>query len=223
MKKIIVTSGYTTEPIDSVRNLTNFSTGRLGSLITHALSEQGAQVYYVYGGHTPPSFNASVQPMPVVTIEDLETTLSKLLLNEDIHAVVHAMAVSDYRPVAMLQDGQRLPIPAKIPSSQEELTLVFTKNKKVIEIIKPFSPKTLLVGFKLLSGVSQQELIEVARTSMDKHGADIMVANDITGITDHRHHALIIQRDHITAANTKAGIAKLLTDKLLGEPTTDEK
>ena len=220
-KKIIVTSGYTTEPIDHVRSLTNRSTGRLGAQIAGDLSEQGAQVYYVYGGHTPPVFNANVKLMPILTIDDLETTLTELLQGEAIHGVVHAMAVSDYRPVAMINDGERVPIPSKISSASEELTLVFAKNKKVISIIKALSPTTTLVGFKLLAGVSQQELIDVARQAMAKHGADIMVANDMDNITANRHHALIIHGEEMTAANTKAGIAKLLREKLLGNGAGD--
>lgn len=44
LMKILITSGGTTEAIDSVRGITNHSTGRLGKVIAETFLNQGHEV-----------------------------------------------------------------------------------------------------------------------------------------------------------------------------------
>ena len=53
---------------------------------------------------------------------------------------------------------------------------------KVISVIKDASPKTFLVGFKLLDGVCDEKLIYVGRELMKKNNCDVVVANDLSNI-----------------------------------------
>ena len=48
MKKILVTAGGTTEPIDAVRSITNESSGRLGAKIADAFAQLGFEVVYLH-------------------------------------------------------------------------------------------------------------------------------------------------------------------------------
>ena len=45
--KVIVTSGATREPIDSVRFISNLSSGRTGAMVAGALATRGFQVTHV--------------------------------------------------------------------------------------------------------------------------------------------------------------------------------
>jgi len=51
-----------------------------------------------------------------------------------------------------------------------------------------------LVGFKLESRVSKEELEKRAREMMDSSDADMAVANDIAEVTDEKTEVLIIPR-----------------------------
>ena len=53
--KVIVTSGATREPIDSVRFISNFSSGRTGAAICEALAARGFQVIQVAGVESTPA------------------------------------------------------------------------------------------------------------------------------------------------------------------------
>ena len=92
--KILITSGGTSEHIDDVRKITNTATGRLGALIAEEFTRTGADVCYVctHGAHTPP--NADI--VRVSSAASLMHTMESLLSEHTFHAVIHAMAVSDY-------------------------------------------------------------------------------------------------------------------------------
>ena len=213
--KIIVTSGNISEPIDQVRSIVNYSTGSLGKLITAKLVEKQAMVYYVYHGHEPLEHSKNIKNIHVDRVVQLEEILNNLLTSQKIHAVVHAMAVSDYHVSGMMINGMVTPIPNKISSDDQELILVLSKNKKIISIIKDISPDTKLVGFKLLFNVPKQELLEAAYTAMKKNKADIVVANDKKDITKEQHQAIIIDEKTQTQATTKEEIADILVEKLV--------
>ena len=97
--KIIITAGGTTEQIDSVRTISNISTGRLGSLIANAFSvlPDVDEIYYLCN-------KASIQPQAdkvkifhVNNVADLEFTIKSIFAVNDIDIIIHSMAVSDYR------------------------------------------------------------------------------------------------------------------------------
>ena len=70
----------------------------------------------------------------------------------------------------------------KISSYEDNLVIVLKPTPKIISIIKNLSPSTYLVGFKLLDGVSKEELIEVAKRLQNKNNCDLVVANDLSNI-----------------------------------------
>ncbi len=49
--RILITSGGTEEPIDGVRYITNFSTGRTGAVIADYLAACGVETVLVHGRH----------------------------------------------------------------------------------------------------------------------------------------------------------------------------
>ncbi len=114
-KTIIVTSGPTNEKIDDVMKITNMSTGRLGAIITDRLleiAEDGEidKIYYVHSklAAAPSVKSDKIHDVIVESTDDLLNTLRVLLRNRDepIHAVVHSVAVGDYkgRYVARAED-----------------------------------------------------------------------------------------------------------------------
>lgn len=223
--KILVTSGGTSEAIDSVRSITNHSTGRLGKIITETLLAAGHEICLI----TTPSA-LKPEPHPNLSIREIKNTNDLLFeMKERVpnyRVLIHSMAVSDYTPVYMtgldevktssnleeLLDKQN--IEAKISSTDEVQVLFLKKTPKIISLVKEWNPAIHLIGFKLLVDVSEDYLIEIARKSLIKNQADLIIANDLTQISANQHHAIFVEKEQLQTVQTKEEIAELLLEKI---------
>jgi len=99
--RVIITAGGTAEPIDDIRRITNRSTGRLGKAIAESIFARGGEsierLYYLHGPNASMPETPRTELVPVDTVDDLEEAFSSILRAGEIAAIVHAMAVSDYR------------------------------------------------------------------------------------------------------------------------------
>lgn len=96
----------------------------------------------------------------------------------------------------------------KIRSTSEQLIIALKKAPKVIHSIKKWQPTTQLIGFKLLVGVDDSDLVVAATDSIKKNQADYIVANDLENISADKHEALIIDENGINKrCQTKQDIA----------------
>lgn len=103
----------------------------------------------------------------------------------------------------------------KISSYEPHLMTMLKLTPKVIGQIRKMAPDVTLVGFKLLEGVSKDELFEVASRLRAKNDANYIVANDLAKIGNGKHWAMILNKDGIvTECNTKKEIAKALESLL---------
>ena len=225
--KILVTSGGTSEAMDRVRSITNHSTGRLGLVITEALIKAGHEVCLI-------TTSQAVKPAshPNLKIIEIKNTLDLLEemrnLVKDYQVLIHSMAVSDYTPVYMtsldeVQASQDLSefltkqnTESKISSKEDAQILFLKKNPKIISMVKEWNPKIHLIGFKLLVDVTKDHLIDVARESLKKNQADIIIANDLTQINSDQHQAYLIEKNVYQTAYSKQEIAELLLEKIQG-------
>ncbi|WOO35283.1 phosphopantothenoylcysteine decarboxylase [Anaerocolumna sp. AGMB13020] len=97
--KILITAGGTTEPIDSVRSITNTSTGKLGSLIAEKFDAmpEVTGIYFICGRKALIPQGTRAEITYVDTVASLESAIKSILKKKDIDIIVHSMAVSDYR------------------------------------------------------------------------------------------------------------------------------
>lgn len=101
----------------------------------------------------------------------------------------------------------------KISSYEENLMVMLDLTPKVISRIKKFSPNTKLIGFKLLEGVSEEELFQVASNLLKKNNADYIIANLLDRIGNGKHFAMVINKDGILSkCSTKAEIANTISN-----------
>src|SRR5580700_6731848 len=92
----IVTAGPTCEPLDDVRRLTNFSTGRLGTELANHLTARGHAVTLLIGeSATWPGERCAGKVTVFSTTADLRAKL-KSLAGRKVDAIFHAAAVSDF-------------------------------------------------------------------------------------------------------------------------------
>lgn len=208
MRNIVITAGGTSEKIDEVRVISNFSSGRLGLAIAKSFLESETanigKIYYVCDRNTIVPDDERVEPIRVLGAQGLLDALENLLTTTKIDAVIHAMAVSDYtvKQVTTMgaiksgeEDKDKLTEEAKISSEIDDLVIVLKRTPKVIGEIKKLQKDTILVGFKLLSKVSKEELIETAYKLLQKNDCDLVLANDLSEITGKEHVGYLISRN----------------------------
>lgn len=225
--KILVTSGGTSEAIDRVRSITNHSTGHLGLVITEALIKAGHEVCLITTAHAiKPASQPNLKIIEIKNTLDLLEEMRNLV--KDYQVLIHSMAVSDYTPVYMtsideVQASQDLSefltkqnTESKISSKEDVQVLFLKKNPKIISLVKEWNPKIHLIGFKLLVDVTKDHLIDVARESLNKNRADIIVANDLTQINSEQHLAYLVEKNDYQTAYSKQEIAELLLEKIQG-------
>jgi phosphopantothenoylcysteine synthetase/decarboxylase len=210
--KVIVTAGPSFEPIDSVRRLTNFSTGELGVLLANQLAQAGFEVFCLRGvAATYAAALENCRHLPFSTNDDLLAQLTDLGRTHDIAAVFHAAALGDFK-VKRVEDarGQRLDSP-KIDSTGGELTLHLEPAPKVIGELRTLFPKAALVGWKYeLNGTRKDALIRAWR-QIELNRTDACVLNgDAWG----RGFAFCTPPDHLNELGDKSDLARFLAEWL---------
>lgn len=96
----------------------------------------------------------------------------------------------------------------KMSSYEPHLMTMYSLTPKVIGMIKKLDASVKLVGFKLLDGVSKEELLKVATRLREKNQADYIVANDLSKIGGGKHWAMIVGKDSVVCeCQTKKEIA----------------
>ncbi|NQG98008.1 phosphopantothenate--cysteine ligase [Streptococcus suis] len=223
--KILITSGGTSEAIDRVRSITNHATGHLGKIVAETFLKAGHQVTLV-------TTKTAVKPSPtsdlliheITNVDSLKACLEELVPQHQV--LIHSMAVSDYTPVYMtgLEEAEQAEhlsdlltksnTETKISSKDDYQVLFLKKTPKVISYVKKWNPSIQLIGFKLLVDVPKEELFAVARQSIDRNGADYILANDLTDIKGNQHIAYLVDKTSEVLAHTKEEIAQLILETL---------
>ena len=93
----IVTAGPTYEPLDDVRRLTNFSTGRLGTELANFLVARGHQVTLLISAQATYAGERRAQRVEVFTTTANLREKLQALSAKKVNAVFHTAAVSDFR------------------------------------------------------------------------------------------------------------------------------
>lgn len=167
-KKILISLGGTYEPIDSVRGITNKSSGKMGLALAREAYIRGADLTLVVANvsvEIPSVFNV----IRVETSREMNDVILKLVPDFDIF--ISAAAVSDFE---FKKESDK-----KIDSSSS-LFLNLKPTTKIIRQIKQINPDIFLVGFKAEFNISKSEIIECARKQISDAGTDLVIANDIS-------------------------------------------
>ena len=158
--KILVTCGPSYEPIDQVRRMTNFSTGRLGITLANFLFQEGHEVICLKGeGSTFPGPVATPQLEIFSTNDDLAQRLAILSRSESIDAVFHAAALCDYKVAQVLAaTGETISSP-KFATRDGPLQIMIEPALKVLPKMRDWFPNALIAGWKYeLAGTRDQAL-----------------------------------------------------------------
>ncbi|MCL2586997.1 MAG: phosphopantothenate--cysteine ligase [Firmicutes bacterium] len=219
MKKVLITAGGTTESIDTVRGITNFSKGKLGAKIANEFAMCGeiSKIYFLGARSTAkPVESDKIEIVQYSDAASLQRLSYEILGDEEIDSIIHSAAISDYTIEEVLgPDGQQLDRVGKISSSLPSMTLKLVQTPKVISGFKAISPDTSLIGFKLLSRATYDELFAAAEKTLNESGCSAVLANRLEDIADEQHKAFLRDKSGTIAEfQTKTEIAKGLADYL---------
>jgi phosphopantothenoylcysteine decarboxylase/phosphopantothenate--cysteine ligase len=161
---VLVTAGPTREPLDPVRFITNYSSGKMGYALASRARRRGASVILI-SGPTVLSVPRGVTYVPVSTAVEMRHAVMKNLKQSTI--VIKSAAVADYRPSVCAD--------AKIKKKDGPWTLYLERNPDIIAEIGKKKKERILIGFAMES----EDLIKNAKAKMLAKNMDLIVANDV--------------------------------------------
>ena len=187
-KKILITSGGTSEPIDPVRSITNFSTGETGFQLAEKLKREGHDVKLIRSKNN-------------TTVEFTEMVKNELQ-NHSYDYLIHAAAIADYRvdQAAMNKLKSNGPI---------QLNLI--PNEKVIKKVRDWSQnkKMKLISFKLTAN---------SEMKLDEYDSDWIIHNELKDVHQEKHIGTIYNKDRLPAFQfqTKTELNQLIQNIVEG-------
>lgn len=170
-KKVLITSGATKENLDSVRFLTNPSSGLTGTQLAQTFLSAGYEVYFFNCGdlkkdlesfnHLPNFFLTNVR-----TTKDLLAKVKDSLKENDFNLCICAAAPADlYFPNSMA---------LKLKKSQIGQSLEVAKNPDILEfILSNKKPSMKVIGFAAESSFDEDTIQE----KLNRKNTDLLVVN----------------------------------------------
>jgi phosphopantothenoylcysteine decarboxylase/phosphopantothenate--cysteine ligase len=178
----IVTAGPTYEPLDDVRRLTNFSTGRLGTELAGFLTAHGHQVTLLIGESATWGGERRAQTVKIFsTTRDLHAQM-KAGGRRKVDAIFHAAAVCDFmfgKMYARGADGEleKFKPGRKISTRGGNLVVELAPTPKIIAGLRGWFPDTCIVGWKFEADGRRPEALHAAKRQIADCSTDACVAN----------------------------------------------
>ena len=200
-KKVLIIGGRSEETIDSMRLISNRSSGMMALSLAEAAFERGADTELWMGA-------CSVQIpgyIPTTRFDSVED-LAELTEDIDHDIVIVPAALSDFR-MKDVREG-------KI-SSDSDLTLELDPAPKILPMIT--SRCKTVIGFKAESGLTEQQLIERARSRLLEYGLYAVIANDIDSAGKDEISVIMVREDfEDIITGSKKEIAGEILDQYFG-------
>lgn len=178
--KVLVTAGATNVPIDRVRMISNIFKGTTGAKIAEYFSTKNDDVTLltsnknnIFGDVTYELYNS---------FDDLKNQMETLITTGNFDVIIHSAAVSDYKVNGVFHQSHTGLVPIdnskKISSEYPDIFLKLSPTPKLVDFIrKPWGFSGTLVKFKLQVGISDKELLDIAKKSREDSNANYIVAN----------------------------------------------
>ncbi len=213
-KRLLLTGGAMTEPVDAVRSIVNTSTGRTAGAIARAFLDSGWGVDYLHHESAALEGSEGANLVRYRGFPDFKAAIETLLSENAYDAIVHAAAVSDYRVARDGADGGSA-VPASKLESGPPLALRLEPNPKIVSSLRGLAKgKPLIVAFKLTSGADAAEGGKRARSMIASGAADAVVWNDLSGLGKGSHDFIVFSSGGVEAArgSDNSSLAKALLD-----------
>lgn len=205
-KKVLVTAGPTIEKIDSVRYLSNFSTGKMGYALAKIAMLRGAEVTLISGKTNikPPKF---VKVINVLSAKEMFEAVKNNFEEQDI--IIKAAAVADYRSKEIF-DG-------KIKKKDDKLELLLERTDDILKYVGEHKTNQFVCGFSM----ETDNMIENSKEKLLKKNLDMIVANNLrqdgAGFGVDTNIVTIITQDEIQELEilSKEDVSNIVIDNIV--------
>jgi phosphopantothenoylcysteine decarboxylase / phosphopantothenate---cysteine ligase len=165
-KHLLINAGPTREPIDPVRFISNYSSGKMGIALADAASDYGATVDLVLGPVTIAPSDSEIKIINVTTAEMMASECISRFPRCDV--AIMSAAVADYTPETTSS--------SKIKKNGSGLTLELKPTTDIAAALgKLKKPSQLLAGFALETNNELENAVE----KLHRKNLDIIVLNSL--------------------------------------------
>ncbi|HEX4332917.1 MAG TPA: bifunctional phosphopantothenoylcysteine decarboxylase/phosphopantothenate--cysteine ligase CoaBC [Usitatibacter sp.] len=202
-RKVVVTAGPTFEMIDTVRGITNLSSGKMGYAIAEAAASLGADVTLISGPTALPPPAASHFVYVTTAAEMLNAVKAHVAGSDFFFGVA---AVADYTPVA--------PSGRKIKKSAEPMEIKLKPTEDILAYVATIQGGPFCVGF----AAESENLADYAQAKRAKKKIPMIVANLVQHTIGKEENEVTIYDDagaHSLARAPKSRIARGIVEHAL--------
>ncbi|HKC43307.1 MAG TPA: bifunctional phosphopantothenoylcysteine decarboxylase/phosphopantothenate--cysteine ligase CoaBC [Burkholderiales bacterium] len=161
-KRVVVTAGPTFEPIDTVRGITNLSSGKMGFAVAQAVAEAGAAVTLVSGPVSLPT-PAGVERQNVLTAREMYDAVLARATGADVF--IGVAAVADYHVVN--RKGY------KVKKTNGPPRIELAENPDILAAVAALAKPPFCVGF----AAETENLRDYAQAKRKKKRIPLLAAN----------------------------------------------
>lgn len=185
-KKVLVTAGPTIEAIDSVRYISNYSTGKMGYSVAKMAMLRGADVTLISGKTNikPPAF---VNTINVVSAKEMFEQVKENFEIQDI--IIKAAAVADFRPKSVF-DG-------KLKKKNGVSSIELEPTDDILKYVGEHKTHQFLCGFSM----ETENMIENSKEKLKNKNLDMIIANNLrqpnAGFATDTNIVTIITKDDV--------------------------
>ena len=175
-QRILITAGGTQEPIDPVRFISNYSTGKMGVALAQVCARRGAEVTMVCGSMsvTPRNPFGAIHRIDALSAQDMyEVCIAQW---PRMNSAILCAAVADFTPCEKAENKIKK---GELKVESRESNVFSLSLKETADIAKALGqskrPDQKLIGFAL----ETQHEIENALHKMERKNLDAIVLNSL--------------------------------------------
>ena len=205
--KILITAGPTREPIDPVRFISNYSSGKMGYAIAEYARDLGGDVRLITG----PVKLALPEAISTKAVETSSEMLDEVLDSvSDCDIFISAAAISDYKPSDTLTEKHK--------SADGDLNIKLVRGEDILKTAKLKNKNMFAVGFS----AETKNIEENAKAKLVSKKIDMIIANEANhqkglGFESDYNQIFIINESETTMIplNSKKELAKIIIHKIV--------
>jgi phosphopantothenoylcysteine decarboxylase/phosphopantothenate--cysteine ligase len=178
--QVLITAGPTREMWDTVRYLSNLSSGKTGFALARTSAEYGAKVKLI--SSIRESNMGEVEMIYAESAGDMFNAVKREAVSCDIF--ISAAAVADYRPVRVNE---------KIKKRDGVPVIELERNPDILKWMGENYPDKIIVGFSLEDKID----IEKGILKLSEKNCKIMVLNDISNLGNDKKTFIVVSGNNI--------------------------
>lgn len=190
-EEILITTGRTVEYIDSVRVISNNSSGKMGTAIAEEALKAGARVTLITG-KVSCRLPKEAHLIACETSDEMAEAVTKELKRKHFDRIIAVAAVGDWKPEKRYE--------GKIPTHGcKQLSLQLVPTEKILDKMRALAPDSQITAFRALPETDENLRLEDAVGRMHRAQADFIAVNDVSapgcGFETDTNRLLIVDSD----------------------------